>query len=498
MHQGKWLVAIFLLISVERLWGQIQFYGEVEPVTYANTDQNESFLMLSPAGELLIVRSNYEGNVGGKRDPGDLWVEKDSLFSNTRLKINSATSLTSPIGFSVDGTKLYYQETEEKRGQYGAVKVLQMANGSTEIVSIPELKNSSPASSGYLSIDGNYMILSLQRPNGYGVEDLYVVKKQSNGTWTSPESLGYRINTKFQEISPFLAPDNKTLVFATNAREGYGSFDLYLSTRLDDTWRNWTEPQNMGVVVNTEGSETSFAFLPGAQYAYFISTQNSDGYGDVKRIRIQTELEQVEVDSVLVEPEVTVAKGYQFRLQNARTSTPIPGIGLAEGEVQPDVTGVIQIPQDFSGLLEFKSQGYLSKEIMLPGAYAPGEEMAILLEPLESGNVITLEEVLFYRGTANFVEGSERELDMVVEMMNEHPEVSIFLKGHTDNVGDQSLNVWLSNERVLAVKTYLVEKGIAQERIDGKGFGGSQPIADNGKEETRQLNRRVEFEVIKK
>ncbi len=82
-------------------------------------------------------------------------------------------------------------------------------------------------------------------------------------------------------------------------------------------------------------------------------------------------------------------------------------------------------------------------------------------------------------------------------MMNENPEVKIFLKGHTDNVGNEQLNVYLSKERVIAVREYLVSRGIAAGRISGEGYGGSQPVASNADEASRKLNRRVEFEVVR-
>ena len=125
------------------------------------------------------------------------------------------------------------------------------------------------------------------------------------------------------------------------------------------------------------------------------------------------------------------------------------------------------------------------------------DQIIIELEPLETGNVITLEHVLFYRTTANFIEGSETELNLVVEMLQENPDVKIFLKGHTDNVGNETLNVHLSKQRVLAVEEYLNDQGIDPERIDGEGFGGAQPVASNDSEDTRKLNRRVEFEVVR-
>jgi outer membrane protein OmpA-like peptidoglycan-associated protein len=118
------------------------------------------------------------------------------------------------------------------------------------------------------------------------------------------------------------------------------------------------------------------------------------------------------------------------------------------------------------------------------------------LEPLEVGKIFKLNNVLFHRATAKLIDSSYVELDVIYRMMEDNPEIMIELSGHTDNVGNARKNVALSQERVDVVKNYLVEKGIDEGRIRGTGYGGAQPIASNKSEETRRLNRRVEFKII--
>ncbi|MEP2508615.1 MAG: OmpA family protein, partial [Reichenbachiella sp.] len=126
-----------------------------------------------------------------------------------------------------------------------------------------------------------------------------------------------------------------------------------------------------------------------------------------------------------------------------------------------------------------------------------GEKSTYKLEPVIEGNTVTLDHVLFEQGQAVLIEGSQKELDLVVEMMKYNPDVSIFLAGHTDNQGKASLNVSLSEDRVQTVTQYLISHGVSKKRISGKGFGGTKPIASNASAETRKLNRRVEFTVHK-
>ena len=120
------------------------------------------------------------------------------------------------------------------------------------------------------------------------------------------------------------------------------------------------------------------------------------------------------------------------------------------------------------------------------------------LAPIETGEAILLQNVLFKQGTPFLLATSYPELDKLADMMKENPTMEIELLGHTDNVGNEDELVKLSEDRVTAVRNYLVQrKGIHPPRISGKGYGGSEPMYDNTYEQTRKLNRRVEFRIVK-
>jgi outer membrane protein OmpA-like peptidoglycan-associated protein len=118
------------------------------------------------------------------------------------------------------------------------------------------------------------------------------------------------------------------------------------------------------------------------------------------------------------------------------------------------------------------------------------------LVPLEKGTVFTLNKVYFERGKAVLLDSSFAELDRIAEVLQENPEIKVELSGHTDNQGSARLNLQLSRDRVEVVKNYLVEHGVDHDRIKGKGYGGTRPVASNASEETRKLNRRVEFKIL--
>ncbi|RED97020.1 OmpA family protein [Marinoscillum furvescens] len=503
----KRILSVWLMtVVVWSGYGQLTFYGSPEPQDSLNSPSSENYLSLDWQNQrLFFTRVKHAENVAAAQDEGDVWLssfttewsEEEPLAFNTR-------DFSAPAGLMPgQDLFLYHQVRYDKGLYYGSVRAVPNdLKGESFELEIPYLVNRSPLQTGNLSADGRFLMLSMENQQGYGVDDLFVCELQSDGTWSGPKNLGRVINTAFQEISPFLAADNKTLIFASNGHGGEGSFDLFQSTRLDDTWQQWSEPVNLGTTVNSEGAETSLVFGPDDEWAYFVSTQNSNGYGDIKRIRIKAELEKVASQeqvqlAITSEEEAALV----FKITDKKTAQSLQGqaviVGAQHQLFDADANGLVEVQAGEGPLVvEFKSPGYFSKTIHVNSEMwdmtAPVE---VQLEPLETGATITLDHVLFYRGTANFVEGSEEQLDLVVEMLTDNPDVTIFLKGHTDNVGNATLNVHLSQERVYAVQEYLIRNGISKDRIDGKGYGGAQPIASNADEATRKLNRRVEFEV---
>jgi len=120
------------------------------------------------------------------------------------------------------------------------------------------------------------------------------------------------------------------------------------------------------------------------------------------------------------------------------------------------------------------------------------------LSPIIVGQSINLKNIYFVRSKAILLEESYEQLNLLLTLMLENPTLKIELLGHTDNQGDPKLNVKLSQERVEEIKKFLITNNIVQTRISGRGLGGAYPIASNNTEETRKLNRRVEFKIIGK
>ncbi|MDQ3535320.1 MAG: OmpA family protein [Bacteroidota bacterium] len=516
-----------------------------------NSVYEEENPILSPDGNILyFCRGRHPENIGGRKDKGDIWFSvKDENGSwqkaqNIGAPINNSNK-NDLAGISADGNKLYLNHTYGPEGKSLKPGLSYSTKTSSEWsvpikLDIPYFYNASEHQSVFISNDEKLILFSIDSYGSFGAEDLYVSFKLPSGGWSEPMNLGSEINTVHQEITPFLSKDNKTLFFVSNGRKGVGSKDIYKTHRLDTTWKEWSIPENLGPLVNTEGMEMYYFQDNEAIFAYIVSTQNSDGYGDLHRIIIRDQdlpdqifdenyfpglllsgeefedtmfqvpdtviVFNLETDIIIEDIEEDLEGNLIYgKILNTISKAGVKATITVENDTDvksftsEDYNGQFKVNIDKPGKFKFiiSAKGYMAKEEFIEIQERALEELVFNLIPLEVGTTIQLHDVLFEQGTAKILEISYPELDKVVNMMLENPNLFIELAGHTDNQGVSKLNIKLSQERVENVKKYLIQKGIEVYRISGKGYGGIKPIASNKNEETRKLNRRVEFTIVK-
>jgi OmpA-OmpF porin, OOP family len=472
--------------------------------------------VINPSGTAMYFTiANHPQNMGGKKDPGDIWV---SLFLDGKWQpakhggtILNDLSYNGVAGFNLDGSKIFllghYSQISNVTTQgFSFSEMTDTGWSIPENILIPYFLNRSDRFTGDISEDGNTFIFSAEGYTTAGVDDIYVTIKQ-NDKWCEPINLGKTINTSFQEMSPTLSADTRTIYFASNGLKGLGSFDVFTSVRLDDTWVNWSSPVLLGDAINSEAKELFYRNTGG--YTLFTTTRDSDGYGDIRSVldaqsspRVDTLIKMVEnkydennSKTVLIRGSVTNSKTgigipAQFKFRTDSTYTVTAG---ADGKYK------IRIPSTKIYTIEVEKKGYVNllEKLDIQTLKLNVLEMNFKLQPIEVGALVNLKSVLFYMGTTSLLEESYPELDAIVDFLKTNPKVEIELEGHTDNRGDAKKNVTLSQERVGKIKSYLVSKGISSKRVRGKGFGGSKPIATSDSEEARKLNRRVEFLIVK-
>lgn len=504
MHYSIVFTILFLACNLIT-YSQESDFKELESI------HDESNAVLYVDGKrLFFTISNHRENTNGKRDQGDIWYSDLNPYGKwgtpIRLKgpINTVNN-DRVLGFSADGKKMYLHGHYEKGDNIvrtQGVSVSTLNNGSwsfPETIDIPYFKNNSNHQSGYINSREDIILISAESYTTEGNEDIYVILKNNNG-WSELINLGKDINTRFQEFTPYLSDNEQVLFFSSNGRGGEGSSDIFFSIRKGESWTDWSEPQNMGTQVNTVGKDVNFSVLNYLRKVLYITNTSSNGYGNIKITEPVGEIDTLFSDLPEgIELEDPVSLGYiSIKLVNQQGTIIENGkIFSVKGDELSDITyvgeGIFQYPAEEENVIfQAHAPGYIPREVPKRGS----ENMTIELLKADVGITVNLDNVLFAQGSTKMLPGSERDLNLVVDLLEENPDVKIELSGHTDNRGSASKNLKLSKKRVRAVKRYLMDNGIRRRRISGTGYGGSKPIASNDTEETRKLNRRVEFTIV--
>ena len=338
--------------------------------------------------------------------------------------------------------------------------------------------------------------------------DLYVSFLEGGDIWTAPKSLGKKINLPdYNEMSPFIAADGVTLYFSSDRPGGVGENDIWMSKRLDDSWQKWSEPINLGSPVNTPGSEAFFTLDAGGEYAYLTSSEGAYGGSDIVRVKL---LEKEKPDPViLVSGNVYNAKTKEPLSASLIYETLPDGKEVGTGISSPtDGSFKIVLPYDRNYSIRASAEKFfaISENFNLDSLIKMGYKEIhkdLYLAPIEIGQVFRLNNVFFDFDKFDLRPESYRELNRVVMFLNEYPAIEIEMSAHTDNKGSDDYNITLSHNRAKSVMEYIISKGIATSRIVSKGYGELKPVATNtnadgtDNPEGRQMNRRVEFMIMK-
>jgi len=473
-----------------------------------NSKYQEVAPIISYDGRTLYFhRFSHPGNVGGINDAEDIWYSTLGPDGRWKPAVNMGAPLNNESanfisGVTPDGNTLlvgniYYPDGRFARG-------ISMSHRTRTGWSFPD----SLRIEGYvdlgrwryfsLSPDGQTMIIEVVAYDTRGEDDLYVSFRQPDGSWSRPLNLGADVNTSASEITPFLAGDGRTLYFSSNGHGGYGDMDVFVTRRLDDSWTNWSKPENLGPTINSRGWDTYYTVPASGEYAYYVSNTNSLGQEDIFRVKLPPEARP---------KPVALIRG---RVLDARTRKPIGTAvyyetlpnGRRAGIAQSDsTTGNYQIILPTGSLYGFRAEapGYVPVNDNLDTRKLTEYtelERDLLLVPIAQGETVRLNNIFFDTGKWELRDESRPELDRLAAFLRDNPEARVEIGGHTDNVGAPQSNLTLSQNRAQAVVDYLRSVGIAPDRLVARGYGQRKPVATNGTDEGRQQNRRVESTIL--
>lgn len=462
--------------------------------------------VISPDGKLLLfTRQGHPDNIApvSNQDIYFSTINPDGSFSPAKnigapLNNNENSSVTA---ITPDGQTLLLLNRYLPNGQMekGVSMTQRTAEGwgFPQNVEIKDFYNDNIYGEYCLASSGKTILMTLQRKDSYGGKDIYISFRLDDGTWTAPLNCGPQINSGCGETSPFLAADGTTLYFSTDGRPGYGKKDMFLTRRLDDTWTNWSEPENLGPALNTPGWDAYYSIPASGEYAYFVSYTDAIGAADVFRAKLPAVLRPRPV--VLVRGRVLNAKtnepiGARISYENLESGTEV---GIANSNPKVGEYSIVLPAGEEYGFLALSADYIPVSESMDLTKLTEYKEITrdLRLVPFEKGATIRLNNVFFDTGKYALRKQSLRELDRLVKLLNENATMKIEVAGHTDDVGADETNLSLSRNRAKAVYDYLVTKGIPAVRLSSKGYGETKPQLPNTNAENRQVNRRVEFTI---
>ncbi len=332
--------------------------------------------------------------------------------------------------------------------------------------------------------------------------DIYKCERQPNGSWGDPINLGEPINTiGGDEKSPFMHSDSYTLYFSSTGHIGLGGYDIFYS-KMDEKSNQFKKPVNIGYPINTENDEHGFIVNKDGDKAYFASSNEETKDLNIYSFdlyEIARPQKVIFVNGEILNNKGEVPEGAEVKLKNTQTNREVDAvIDQNTGEY----VAVMTVEKDEDIMLTAKKKGYaFSSQLITSNEMVIGKPVKVEkveIKPIEVGEAYRINDINFTTNSYEITPKITKVLNEFINFLTENPTIKIAIQGHTDNVGDASENLTLSENRAKEVYNYLILEDIDPSRLSFKGFGSTKPVADNSTENGRARNRRTEFVVVGK
>jgi outer membrane protein OmpA-like peptidoglycan-associated protein len=465
------------------------------PVLTAD-EQTLVFTALKPEGDEDLMTATFNG---------ETWSPPTSISSGINTADNEGTA-----SLSADGRMIVFTACQGRKG-FGSCD-LYLSRKTGDDWSAPENLGATVNTRFYesqpsLSADGRRLYFISDRPGGKGRRDIWRSDLDTEGNWREPVNMGVPVNTPFNEASPFIHANGQSLFFASEGHVGLGGYDLFVS---DSSTTGWSTPTNLGYPINTSEDQASLFVAANGKRAYYSFEEQKDGVSQKSRLYA---FELPEALRERVKP-VNYLKGV---VADAKTQKPLAAtvelIDLKTNQIVSRVHADAQtgqytavMPSGGEYALYVSVPGYLFKSLSFDFTQKPkadreastGMSLNVPLEPAVAGETAkeTLNNLFFESGRYDLAEKSRTELDRLSAFMKASPTVKIEIAGHTDDKGEATANLTLSQKRAQSVVAYLTKAGIDPSRIKAVGYGKTRPVAPNTTDENRRLNRRIEWRVL--
>jgi len=408
-----------------------------------------------------------------------------------------------PVSITSDGNTMYYgsesfnekefTKDKEKNAKFGKIylyKATKEGDTWSNVKPLPFNNRGYDVRNPSISKDGKTLYFSSNMPGGFGGEDIWKVSVNGD-EYGTPENLGAKVNTEANESFPYITDDN-ILFFSSNGKQGFGGLDVF---RMD--LNKGSDAMNVGEPVNTSKDDFAFTYNASKKVGFFSS--NRDGNDDIFKadpvcnFRAIIVVKDAKTGKVIEDASVFVTDVNQKNL--ATINTDVNGTAITQLACLPTfVSYASKSGYENSSINRFEfEESELGLDVNFELTLNP-------IMPIITETEVILQPIYFEFDRSNITAEGAAELDKLVIVMNEHPNMVIFAKSHTDSRGSDKYNMNLSDRRAKATVQYLISKGIAKDRISGQGFGESEPkvACKPCNEEQHAQNRRSEFLIVKK
>ena len=470
-----------------------------------NSNNEDYAIFLTSDKEKLYYTSRRPSGKGGNLAEFDGLYYEDTYMSSkenynwtpsTRLpsRINKKTN-DAIIGLSMDGeTMLVYRDING-----GDVLISNLhKNEWGKPKAIKGINTQYHESSACFSSDQNSIYFISNRPGGYGGKDIYVSKKQDDGIWSEPKNLGDVVNSKYDETTVFVNPIKDEIYFSSKGHNSMGGYDVF-NAKINDKG----EPinlNNMGYPINSIGDDISYTTSLDNKKAYYASQGEEMNDKDIYEItflgtKIIGFLSNND-DLLSIENSSILAK-----IKEPKISVPESDEFLislkSDNKYDSTITSDNYMLYSENEAIE---EDTLDEEVSgIEGETGIEEDIEIEkdneLTRLEVGNKVVLNNVFFDNDKSTLKKKSIIELEKIGDFLEKNKHLEVEISGHTDSNGSDQYNIGLSDRRAQAVVDYLLAYGISSKRMTYKGYGETAPIDTNVTPDGRAMNRRTEFKI---
>lgn len=380
--------------------------------------------------------------------------------------------------------KLYrmVQEDEEHAGHWGKKERIEFASDEFSI------------ENPHVTADGKTLYFASNMPGTTGGFDIFSVTINEDGSLGKPEPVKGAINTKFDEKYPFTSKSGKHLYFSSTGHKSLGGYDVFVSRIVKGEHK---APRNLGTTLNSRGDDISF--IPASKTKGYLTSNRNGGQGGFDVYKTDLYSIQQSVSGKVLDLET-----------NAPLTNAVVKIydedGVEVGSTTTDNKAAYNFKVEPFEIytLTAEKEGFKPQQLKV-NIYSGNKEIFsknLLMAPLQSSIVeegekimIAVDNIYFDYDKSTIKEESTLTLDKIAAILNAHTKIKISIEAHTDTQGTEEYNKALSERRAAATKAYLMEKGVAEDRMISTGYGMSKPLVDCKKcsEADHERNRRIEF-----